>query len=107
MSDDRIKRDLQFVQTLEEEKKEKCLAIKDKIMNDLYIYQYNKEIAVLKEKVEEIDKQIASAKSQNFVIDEPLDEADESDLYFREKNEQEKIKTEKNQKYAMVSNGCG
>ncbi|HBF44919.1 MAG TPA: hypothetical protein DDW16_04820 [Clostridiales bacterium] len=119
MSDDRIKRDLQFVQTLEEEKKEKCLAIKelenkitslrknpaDKIMNDLYIYQYNKEIAVLKEKVEEIDKQIASAKSQNFVIDEPLDEADESDLYFREKNEQEKIKTEKNQKYAMVSNG--
>ena len=123
MSDDRIKRDLQFVQTLEEEKKEKCLAIKelenkitslrknptDKIMNDLYIYQYNKEIAVLKEKVEEIDKQIASAKSQNFVIDEPSDETDESDLYFRERKGQEKIKTEKpitvSKSVAEVKNG--
>lgn len=110
MSDDRMKRDLQFVQTLEEEKREKCLAIKelenkitslrknptDKIMNDLYIYQYNKEMAVLKEKVEEIDKQIAGAKSPNFFDENSDDETSEDgEVYFREGNVQEKIKTEK------------
>lgn len=110
MSDDKIKRDLQFVQTLEEEKKEKCLAIKelenkitslrknptDKIMNDLYIYQYNKEITVLKEKVEEIDKQIASAKSSDFSDETNVgDTYEDGEFYFRGKNDQEKIKSEK------------
>lgn len=77
MSDDRMKRDMQYIRALEAERNEKSTAVKElenkiaslrknpanKIANDLYIYQYNKEIDVLKEKIAQIEKQISSAKT--------------------------------------------
>lgn len=77
MSDDRVKRDMQYIRALESERNEKAAAVKEleskiaflrknpanKIANDLYIYQYNKEIDVLKSKIAQIEKQISSAKS--------------------------------------------
>lgn len=120
MSDDRIKRDVQYIRALESEKNEKVTAVKElenkiaslrknpanKIANDLYIYQYNKEIDVLKEKIAQIERQISSAKS-SFGEENPLDEEE----YFQEEVEKEAkpikpvltaIKAEKTEKEEMV-----
>lgn len=90
MSDDRMKRDMQYIRALEAERNEKSTAVKElenkiaslrknpanKIANDLYIYQYNKEIDVLKEKIAQIEKQISSAKA-SFGEENLYDDAEE------------------------------
>lgn len=128
MSDDRIKRDIQYIRALESERNEKATAVKEleskiaflrknpanKIANDLYIYQYNKEIDVLKSKIAQIEKQISSAKStfgEEMGEDEPVDEdysldAVEKKTSIKEAKEECRV-TEKSEERILNSNKSG